>query len=223
MYLSYPISSRTPMFPGNSGPTVRSASSISRGDPANSLELTVINHSGTHMDFPRHFWNSGRSLSDFGPDDLMFRSPRLVDLPKHSGELITADDLLAVADVLMQADLLVIRTGYAAATRWSDPDRYASHSPGFHSDAADVLVDERYPLRAVMLDTISAACPQHIDQGLEFHRRALGATGSPKQILLIEDVYLPGGLTNADLGSIVVAPLLIEDADGSPCTIVAGL
>jgi len=32
---------------------------------ANTLDISICNHAGTHIDVPKHFFNSGKSLSDY--------------------------------------------------------------------------------------------------------------------------------------------------------------
>lgn len=221
--LSYPLGPDTPTYGENPPVQLKVLADMTRGDVANWCELTTLNHSGTHLDAPYHFNPKGKRITDLEPDELCFSAPRLLDIPKGDGELITAEDL--ENQDIRAADLLLVRTGWAHAHRPSDPVRFGRRAPGFDSSAGHYLLNET-TVRAVAMDLPSAASPvsgQANDEGLEFHRIVLGTGRAPDEryILLIEDVRLEPDLTQRELGRVLVVPLYLQAADAAPVTILA--
>lgn len=218
--LSYSLGPETPTFLDNPPVTVRQVSSLAEGGVANWFEITTINHNGTHVDAPWHYWQEGPHLTDLPLDAFVFTRPLLLDLPKDDGELITAADLAPHGDAFAQSDLLLVRTGFARH-RTSDPARYGRRAPGFHPSAADILLAPSSTLRAIGMDIPSASSPLHLDEGNAFHREVLGTSGRGRYLLLIEDVRLDPDLAQADLGRVLLVPLFLQDLDAAPCTILA--
>ena len=87
-----------PVYPGNEGPRLEQLRSIARGDSSNMWRLSFTNHIGTHVDAPNHFDDVGPKISGFGPEELVFRDVRVVDVPKSPGEIVTAEDLARAFD-----------------------------------------------------------------------------------------------------------------------------
>lgn len=219
--LSYPLGPETPTFLENPPVRVRQVSSIAEGGVANWFEVTTINHNGTHVDAPFHYWQDGPRLADLALEEFVFTSPLLIDLPKNDGELITAVDLAPYAGDFARADLLLVRSGFAALCRESDPQRYGRRAPGFHPSAAEVLLAPGSKLRAIVMDFPSANSPLHLDEGNQFHREVLGATGRGRYLLLVEDARLEATLVQADLGRVLVVPIFYNNLDAAQCTILA--
>ena len=55
--LSYFLDQETTIYGGNKGVVVSQERSIKKGDTANTKKIQLNNHSGTHIDFPNHFFN----------------------------------------------------------------------------------------------------------------------------------------------------------------------
>jgi kynurenine formamidase len=91
--LSYPINATTPMYGSAPGPLVIPFSQIANGDTSNSYIISLFNHTGTHIDAPRHFLNKGKQISGYALDELLFNHPAIIDCPKEGAELISPDDL----------------------------------------------------------------------------------------------------------------------------------
>jgi arylformamidase len=219
--LSYPLGRSTPTFLENPPISIRQVSSIKEGGVANWFEIKTINHNGTHVDVPYHYWETGPTLTDLAIDDFVFGNPFLLDIPKTDGELITKDDLAPHSSEFEKSDLLLIRTGYAERYRGSEPERYGNKAPGFHSSAADILLSSASQLRGIIMDIPSASSPMHLDIGNEFHKEVLGATGKKRHLFLVEDGKLESSLKQSDLKRVFVVPLFWENLDASQCTVIA--
>lgn len=218
--LSFPLEPATPTYGDNPPTTVRQVSSIADGAVANWFEITTINHNGTHLDAPFHFWQDGPRLTDLPLESFIYTRPLLIDLPKGDGELITAADLEPHAARFGIADLLLVRTGYGRV-RADDPARYGRRAPGFHPDAADVLLAPSSALRGMAMDIPSAGSPVHGAEAIRFHQEVLGATGRGRTLVLIEDVRLDPDLRQEELGRVLALPLMLAGLDAAPCTILA--
>jgi kynurenine formamidase len=188
---------------------------MERGDVSNLFVLHFSNHTGTHVDAPWHFVASGLRISDFRLEEFIFERPAFIDFSLSDGELIEVGHLKPHADLIRQCDLLLLRTGYSQL-RERDPQRYAMQSPGLSAAAADYLAQNFPELRAIGLDTISLACMQHLEDGLEAHRILLRGEG--RRFLIIEDMNLDWDLSQ--LQQVIALPLFIEGIDSSPCTVM---
>ncbi|SNB47006.1 cyclase family protein [Geobacter sp. DSM 9736] len=211
--LSWPIRPGMPAYPGTPPVVINNERSMANGDSCNTSIVTLSSHSGTHIDFPRHFDPRGNTLSDYSAVDFIFRSPLLVDCHKGPGEGITADDLAELRKH-PETDLLLIRTCFQRF-RDTAPEVYCSNGPWLTPGAAGWLRQEFCSLRALGIDCISVASPFKREEGRRTHRTLL-ATSVKMPLLIIEDMCLPCECRK--LKSVIVAPLLISGADGAPCT-----
>ena len=75
IYLSYFLNDQTPLYGGNKGIDVAIDKNISKGDSANTKIIKFHNHSGTHIDFPNHFYKDGKSSSEYPANFWVFESP----------------------------------------------------------------------------------------------------------------------------------------------------
>lgn len=218
--LSHPLSPATPTYPGTPGVRVEPVSRLERGDVANWIVITTQNHASTHVDGPWHFNPHGKRITDLDPSEFVFSRPVVVDIPKGDDAIIGAGDLEAHAAAIGDADLLLVRTGFGAARRAADPARYSAHGPGFDSAAGRYLLEHHPALRGIAIDFLSCSCPAFAAEGEEFHRVCLGRTAADPYILLIEDARIDADLGPAELGFVVMAPILVDGEDGGPVTML---
>lgn len=213
IYLSHKISLKTPSYGGGPGLKLQPYKQIERGDSSNSYIITLYNHLGTHVDAPNHFMAGGRSISQFRPEEFFFNTPVLIDIPKDVGGLVTREELEDFHDIIAACDILLLRTGFQRY-REEDPDAFMSRGPCLGADAARYL--RSFPkLRAVGVDMISISSPIHRDEGRKAHRELL----SRDDFLIVEDMDLMG--KPRKIIRIVIAPIMIEDVDSTPCLVLA--
>jgi kynurenine formamidase len=187
---------------------------MSKDDSCNTMNLSFPNHSGTHIDFPYHFSLDGKTLNDYPASYWQFDHIDLIDL---SGKV---DDCQIIGTEIFfnlensDTDLLLIKTGYGA---WRGTDRYTLTPPGLSADLAPFLRRKFPKLRCIGMDLISVSSYSNREEGREAHHSFLKPIeGDP--ILLIEDMKLD---TDGPFNKVIVAPLLIDNADGAPCTVLA--
>ena len=54
----------TPVYPGDPEPELSQIASLDEGDPFNLSVIKACLHTGTHIDSPRHYFNSGASVDE---------------------------------------------------------------------------------------------------------------------------------------------------------------
>lgn len=217
--LSHEIRENGPGWPGNPRYSWEQAMSIEGGDIANLGILHLCDHFGSHLDAPNHFNDDGRKIADVPLDRFIYERPRLIDVPKGARELVTRAELEAHDDVVREADVLLIRTGWSEKMRAADPEQYPSEGPGVSPEACEYLI-EQPQLRAIALDVVSLAAYRHLDpEGILAHQILCGVGRDDRYVIIIEDVDLsryPDGASR-----LYAIPLFAERADSSPCTIFA--
>jgi kynurenine formamidase len=211
--LSYPLNEKTPLY-GDAKPlNITNERQIRKGNSCNTCMVSIFNHAGTHIDAPKHFVESGRSLSEYSINDFIFASPCVIECPKKDAELVLPEDLKLTDN---KCDILLVRTGFY---RYRGEGRYRTHNPGISPEAAEWLRVKHPHIRAVGLDTISVSSFQNRDAGRKTHQIFLKNDGYPGDpMLLIEDLNLSGEIRN--LKKVYAIPLFIEGVDSMSSTVV---
>lgn len=214
--LSYNITVNTPLYPGTQPMVIENVKEISKGDHCNTSLLILSNHTGTHIDGPKHFLDSGRTISEYSLEELVFKSPILFNCPKGINEVIKIDDLGGLTGSI-DPDVIFIRTGFYRYR--SNIHTYCYKNPFLSPDAAEYLRNNFPTIKAIGIDCISISSFGSREEGRETHKILLkedGFKGGP--ILLIEDLYIPFELTRLD--EVIVSPIFIEGIDSVPCTVI---
>lgn len=216
--LSYPIKPNMPSWPGSPSVNLSPRNEIRLGKSSNTTMLEIYNHYGTHIDGPRHYNPDGKNIGELPLEMFIYDRPFLLDVPKHPGEKITAEDLKPFTAEIEKADLLLIRTGFYHV-RLTEPEVYEQNGPAVNSDVARWLVDHFPDLKAIALDFVSVASFSDRAEGNLTHQILLGMT-QEKFICIIEDVNL-GSLNSTELKKVFAIPLIVEGMDSSPVTMWA--
>lgn len=212
LYLSYFMDEFTPLYGGGIGISVVPDRDILKGDTANTKLISFQNHSGTHVDFPNHFFLNGKTSDKYYAEDWIFFHPFLIVKDILENEIIQLTDE-EFDKIPVETDFLIIKTGFG---KYRGQEKYWRNNPGLSQNLAQVLRDKMPNLRVIGMDFISITSYQNREIGREAHRNFLGGE-SP--ILLVEDMNLNELNTNPE--NIMCLPLLINGLDGSPVTIVA--
>ena len=93
--------------------SIKCVENIAWGDPGNAYLVELLNHCGTHIDFPAHMLEDGRKLVDYSIDELVFK-PLLLDIPLDQEQVVTVKDLDSHKAKIASCDLLLIRTGFGS-------------------------------------------------------------------------------------------------------------
>ena len=214
IFLSYYLSLNTPLYGNSNGIKFILDKQIRKNDSCNTMNISFPNHSGTHIDFPVHFDPEGKSLNDYTPEFWEFNHVEIVDLSgKITDSQIIGHEYFKLENNV-NTEMLLIKTGYGD---FRGTDRYTLTPPGLSSGLAPFFRNKFPKLRCIGVDLISISSYANREEG----RRAHHAFLNPKEgdpILLIEDMKLDN---ISQLKMVIVAPLLIDNADGSPCTVLA--
>jgi len=210
--LSYHISPNTPLYGNGNGISITFDKEIAKGDSCNTMNVSFPNHAGTHIDLPCHFDPSGNSLSDYPANFWEFSQVEFIDVSNRikECELITPEKMPDIKN--RGTDLLLIKTGFG---QFRGTDKYTLTPPGLSPELAGYLRNKLPNLMCIGMDLISISSFSNRDEGRKAHHAFLNPiSGEP--ILLIEDMKLDECVP---FNKVIVAPLLIENADGAPCTI----
>ncbi len=196
--ISLPLDSELPTWPDSPGVQCASRLSIERGDDANVTQLSMDVHSGTHVDAPRHFVETGQSLDELGLDP--FVGPAVV-LNTGSAEEITATVLAAAAIPRETRRLLLKTMNSEQPTRGAFREDYAALT----LDGAEWLV-EACDLTLVGIDYLSI---QRYTEPPDVHRTLLGSGLAILEGLCLTDIA-PGAY------ELVCLPLRLVGVEGAP-------
>ncbi len=189
-------------------------------DSVNMLELNMSTHHGTHIDAPFHQLADGQSLDEFPPHKFVVGRTLKLDLAPEEADpntnqkegvlyrqLITAADLDTYTERLAWVEGVVLHTGYGRVLLKNRVDR---DYPRLDIAAAEMLADFKN-LKVIGIDSLSVdAMGEHKVHHIWF--------AEPDRWLVESMVcldQLPLSFT------LCCFPLLIENADGSPCRAIA--
>lgn len=180
--LSHVITADFPMFPGAEGPVFETLKSIEQ-DGFYGQQVTMWEHTGTHMDAPGHFIAGGATAETLPVASLVVPLA-VIDISDRAASdpdaQLTPDDVLAWEQAngpLPAGAFVAMRSGWdarvgdAAAYLNADADGVL-HFPGIHPEASAFLVEER-DITGVGVDTISIDFGATTDFGT--HLTVLGA------------------------------------------------
>lgn len=214
--LSHVLKQDTPSYGNRDKVIIRVNSSIKSGETANSSCLVLSNnHIGTHLDVPRHFSVDGKRTIDYPIGDYVFEKCQVVDLSKTEACLIGPDDLKEMS-IDTDVELLLLRTGFES---FRGQDAYWNNNPGLAPILADYLRSEFPKLRCVGFDFISVTSWKYRTEGRLAHKAFLAPENGGREIWAIEDMSLKNA--PIDMKRVVVAPLMVEDGNGTAVTVIA--
>jgi arylformamidase len=175
------------------------------------LQVTMVLHSGTHIDAPCHILKDTRSLSDFPVDKFMGNA---MVIPCGDKKEISLEYLKAFEAQIASVDFILFFTGWQY--KWNT-EAYFEDCPILSPDAATWLTT--FNLKGIGLDAFS------VDRIISAH--VITSENMPNHyILLGKEIILIENLANLDklppgVFSFQCLPVNIEGADGSPVRAVA--
>jgi arylformamidase len=212
LYLSYFIDEQTPLYGGGTDVQIIEHKSIKNGDTSNNKKLSLYNHTGTHIDFPNHFFENGMLSDDYPASFWTFECPFLLKRPAFENEIIDLNKK-DLANVPIDVDFLIIKTGFGI---YRGEEKYWKYNPGLSPNTANILRELFPKIKIIGMDFISLTSYQNREIGREAHKKFLGGNNP---ILLVEDMDL--SKIEFSPKQIFCLPILIKGLDGAPVTIVA--
>ena len=203
--LTYAISTKTIVFPGDPIPQIKSLCSLCNGDPFSSFLLSFQNHAGTHIDFPSHIIPNGKNSNDFSMDNFI-GDCLIYEIPD--------EDCIDV-NHLEQIDFNNIRMVFFKTKnshrRLLQQEKFTRDFVYITPQTATVLAQKK--IKMVGIDYLSL--DPFDDNELKTHKILLG-----QNILIVESL----DLTHIPAGKyfVVISPLKINDnLDALPARVIA--
>lgn len=198
--VTIPISEDLPVWPGDPRVDLERLRYASDGNVVHGMRMRLGNHTGTHVDAPRHMIEDGATLDQI-PIERWMGPARVVavDAPQIGARELAGVDLDGVDKVLLKT---------RNAGKLHEPE-FDVDFVGLEPDGARLLVERG--VRLVGIDYL----------GIEAYTRSDFAT---HHILLGADVLIIEGLDLARVPpgdyELVCLPLLIDRSDGAPARVV---
>jgi kynurenine formamidase len=219
--LTHPLSTATTPWPGNT-PFSRTQTTAYGCGHFSAFDITLAEHTGTHIDAPRHLLPDGLAIDDLLLTDLVGPAA-LLDVEADTGGV--ADRIVPLAALerweavhgrVRGGSFVLVKTGWYR--RFGDAQGYRGidaagvpHFPSLSPELANALVS-RKP-RAVCIDTLSPDA---------------GTSSDPivHRILLENQIPILENLANLDavpaVGAVILAmPMYIAGGTGSPTRVMA--
>jgi kynurenine formamidase len=220
VFLSHPLNSQTPVFPGDPPVEVRTAAGIERGG-YHLQQVSFGEQSGTHWAAAAHFSRGETTADQLAAADFFFPAVVLDHRDDAAGDpdfAVSVDDIErweAARGAIPERAAVLLLCGYDK--KWHDPAAYLGtdelgglHYPGFGAQAARWLI-ERRGIGALGTDTMG------IDPGAD------GTFAANRLLLHGNRMHLENlrGLARmpAAGGWIIVGGIRITAGSGSPATV----
>ena len=201
-----------PKLPAPWHPDVRVEPMATHEKEARSLmKISFGTHSGTHMDAPFHFIETGKTMDEVDLGNPI-RRVFVLSLPKSKEEgAVTVKELEGFEDRIVQTEGLILNTGWYK--KWGT-DAYFVNPPYLTIETARWLVERKVAFLGLDSPTVDDT------------RGAKAGERLPVHVILLEsEVLILEGLANLDeLGNgeakIIALPLKIKGVDGAPARVV---
>lgn len=202
--LTAPITEQTVVFPGD--PEYKSEDICKLDTSQFKLcHLHFGNHTGTHIDFPAHVIEGGKTSSDYSINDLIGNGI-IIEVPNTEKSI--TKDFISKQSILAK-DFVFFKTSNSSLSKQGKfTDKYVYIEP----EAAQELLKK--DVRIVGVDYISV--DQYSAEELPVHKSLLS-----NNVLIVEGLEL----NNAPIGrcKIFIMPLNIPNMDGLPVRVTATL
>lgn len=201
--LTAEISDKTVVYPGDPCFKKESISSLETGQKFGLCHMHLGNHTGTHVDFPAHTVQGGKTSSDF-PIQYLTGPGIIIKVPSEEKSITKT---FVEKQSIFKNDIVFFKTANSEKPRQEAfTDKYVYIEP----DAAEELLQKG--IKIVGVDYISV--DRYDDEELTVHNTLLS-----KEVLIVEGLELrdiPAGRYD-----IFIAPLKLAAMDGAPARVTA--
>ena len=201
--LTAKISEKIVTFPGDPEYTSEDVRSLVRGSQYHLCRMHLGNHTGTHIDFPSHVIQGGKTSTDFSIETLI-GSGLIIEVP-DSEKSITRS--FVTEQAILPNDFIFFKT---ANSRLSKQGKFNDKYVYIESEAAEELV--RKGAKVVGIDYLSV--DRYEAEDLPVHKLLLS-----NDVLIVEGLELDH--VPAVRCKIYIMPINITAMDGLPVRVVA--
>ena len=204
--LSWEFTAETPIYPGDPEPSVTVATTL-ENEGYNLSTLVMGTQTGTHVDAPYHFSNSGETIDNMELDFFLGEAVVVRVTDKKADEAITLEDIEPYKEEICEGKIVLFNTNWYK-TRGTDE---FFHHPYVNGDVAKYLVDNG--VRFIGIDTINA------DQtgGTEFPVHDLFS----EKRLMIGENWAFFDQIDFERPYVIALPMKLIGCDGSPVRAIA--
>jgi kynurenine formamidase len=204
--LSWDITEKTPIYPGDPEPRIEVATTLEK-DGYNLSGVFVGTQTGTHVDAPYHFSDSGDTIEKMELDYFFGEGIVVRATDKSAEEPITMDDVMPYDSKIAPGKIVLLNTNWYKKI---GSEEFFTH-PYVSGEVAKYLVDKG--VRFILIDTINA----DKTGGTEFPVHDLF---SERRLMIGENMAY---FDEIDFENPVISafPLKIVGTDGSPVRAVA--
>ena len=207
--LTLTISDNIPTFSGSPAPSFIPWENVK--DDGYNLELLFFStHTGTHLDAPHHFLEKGVKIHEISIKRLVCNAV-LIKLRKQSGETIKKIDIKKFEKKHGKIDGFSSVIFYTSWQRNLQKKYYFTKNPGLSVSAAKYLASKKVSL--VGIDSPS------IDLGTD-SKFSVHQIFAKKGMLIVENLANLDKIKSSKF-HLVVLPLKLKNATGSPVRVVA--
>jgi arylformamidase len=208
--LTHVLNGSMTVYPDTEGPTIEVLNNVDVHGFAE-LRLTMVSHTGTHIDAPSHVLLNQRSLDQFLPEKFIGRG---LVIPCQDNSEIGLELLQPLEKKIAGAEFILFFTGWQY--KWNTK-AYFDDCPTPTREAAAWLT--KFPLKGIGVDAFSldkiVPAGKVTRENLPNHYIFL-----EREILLIENLVNLDRLPASGF-TFQCFPLNVEHADGSPVRAVA--
>ncbi|MBA7501977.1 Kynurenine formamidase [subsurface metagenome] len=202
--LTREIRSDMMVFPGLSRPVFEWLATVEQEGYYLS-KITLVSHTGTHIDAPKHYLKSGKPINEISLEKLI-GDAIIVNVEKEPGSVITLSDFKGTENDIKEGDIVIINTGIYR--RYGTPD-FTNRYPTIDEEVIQKLIEKNikaYGTDALSLDPLNSDEQNHL---------AL----FKKDIPIIENLANLGSITKTRF-IFIALPLKVKDSEGAPCRAV---
>lgn len=203
--LSREIRTDMMIWPGLSRPVVEWLATVEQEGYYLS-KITLISHTGTHIDAPKHFLKFGKPINEL-PLERLFGEAIIINAEKEPDSIITLADFEGTMDSIKEGDIVIVNTGIYRKYGTSD---FANHFSPIDEEVIQKLIDKNiraYGTDAPSIDSLNGDEPNHLS--LLEH-----------EIPIIENLVNLEKITQTRF-TFIALPLKVKDAEGAPCRAIA--
>ena len=210
--LTWPLGESSTIYPGDSIVIVEDESTITE-DGFATTRVSFTNHTGTHIDYPSHFFADGLTSSDFSIEQMFDLETLILDFSSdfEKVKISSVDVSRKIASICLDHFKAVIFKTKNCQIDLSN-SKYTKDYIALDADAANLIVESFPNIRFIGIDYISIDLPSSED--LEVHK-----------IFLRSNICILTGLKLDEIGSenyqISISPLRMEHANGAPIRCIA--
>jgi len=206
--LTYTLSSYMLVYPGMERPVFQWLGRVN-SEGYNLTKLTMLTHTGTHIDAPKHFLDDVACVDEIPLQRLFGRANIFRYKKEAEGQEITLDDIVPSEFQLEENQIFIMETGIE---KYAETKQYNEIFPYPSKEVIEWLISKK--IKAYMTDA-TAVDPVGTKDSLNHH------------LLLGADISIVENLKNLYLIPkdkeffISALPIKLKGRDGAPCRAVA--